>query len=302
MNYRTQEIFTRIPENMTIRIGIISSDYIPCYSKEMIPIKDIFSCLKNGDTRITDISIHFLFLLSQIDAFVKFVPFDSFGALNPSGSGMTDHLVNGLIDMAVYSMILTEERYSKSAMSIPTVFSPIEIYYRGNPAAGLPGPDLLFRPFQKFVWLSVFWTSLFFVLITAKYRNSAFLNAVAAGSSTMVCLAYSSNLKAILAGHVAKAPFEDIRGLAQSIEEGKYLLAMDFLDDYRMEMIRNADPFNELYPLKKALLKHPPIKVRTGAVLCDHLLNDNRTVVNNLGLATIELRVNIELYCGIRYR
>ncbi len=144
--------------------------------------------------------------------------------------------------------------------------------------------------------------SLFYVIVTAKYRKSLIVNAVAAGSSTMVCLAYSSNLKAILAGHVAKAPFEDIKGLARSIEEGKYLLAMSSLDNFRMEMIRNAGPLNVLYPLKKALHKHPPVKVSSGKVMCGHLLNGNRTIVNNLGLATIDTQDNFEGDCGLQYR
>ncbi len=173
-------------------------------------------------------------------------------------------LPKGLIDLAHYSMILTEERYSKSVMSIPIKFSLLEIYYRGDPVTDLHGPGLLFRPFQKVVWIPVLLMALFFVLATEKYRNSLVVNAMAAGSYTMVCLAYSSNLKAILAGHVTKAPFEDVRGLARSVEEGKYLLGMDQFDDFRMEMIRNAGMLSELYPLKKALLMNPPVKLSTG--------------------------------------
>ncbi len=303
MNNQARDLPVRLPPDVVIQIGILSQIKILCKFNETIPAKDIFSCIRKGDVneRLPSISLPFLLSKSIINASIRFVPFDSSGALNQSGQGITDCLVKGLIDMVYYSMFLTEERYTKSVISIPTWFTRLEIYYTGNPVRDLLGPNLLFRPFPKFVWVSVILISLFFVLVTAKYRNSLVLNSVAAGSSAMVCLAYSSNLKAILVGHVTKAPFEDIRGLAQSIDEGKYLLAMRFLDDFRMEMIRNSGPFSVLYPLKNALQKHPPVKLNKTEI-CDYLLNDNRTVKNKIGLATIDVQFNIEAHCGLQYR
>ncbi len=140
------------------------------------------------------------------------------------------------------------------------------------------------------------------ILVHSKFGNSFFLPLLSCASVAIICLFYTSNLKSILTGNSRYTPFSDVRGLARSIDNNEYRLVLNWIDDFRMGMIRNSARDSEFFDLKFALEKYPPIQIQSRKSLCKRLLSDNRTAVQGLGMATIDVRHNMIRACGIHYR